>query len=209
MHRIPRRPQPRPTRIGARVALLGVLALLPSLPTCATLQQMAALRDVGFSLDGLSGVALAGVDLTRVRSYDDLGFRDVARITAALTSRSLPLDLTLHVRADNPQGNGEARMVALDWTLLLQDRETVSGGLPQAVAIPDGGSADIPLAVRLDLLDFFEGSGRDLVNLVLGLAGAEAPSTSVRLRATPTIETPLGPIRYPRPITIASRTVGD
>lgn len=209
MHRISRRPQPHPTRIGARVALLGVLTLLSILPSCATLQQMAALRDVGFSLDGVTGLSLAGVDLTRVRSYEDLGFLDVARITAALTARTLPLDLTLHVRADNPQGNGQARMAALDWTLFLQDRETVSGGIPQPVAIPDGGSTDVPLAVSLDLLDFFEGSGRDLVNLVLGLAGAEAPSTSVRLRATPTIETPLGPIRYPRPITIASRTVGD
>lgn len=192
-----------------RAALLGILALLPTLSSCATLRQMAALREVDFSLDRVAGVSLAGVDLSRVRSYEDLGVLDLARITAALTTRELPLELTLHVRADNPQGNGTARMAALDWTLFLQDRETVSGGLPQPVPIPDGGSADVPLAIRLDLLDFFQGSGRDLVNLVLGLAGADAPATMVRLQAIPTIETPLGPIRYPRPITIAIRSVGE
>ena len=63
-------------------------------------------------------------------------------------------------------------------------------------------------SVSLDLLEFFEGSGRDLVNLALSLAGGEAPPTTLSVRATPTIETPLGPIRYPQPITIVSRTVG-
>jgi hypothetical protein len=170
---------------------------------------MAALRQVDFSLDRISGLSLAGVDLSRVQRYEDLGLLDAARIAAAFTTGDLPLGLTLHVRADNPQGNGQARMTALDWTLLLQEKETVSGGLPQAVLIPAGGSTDVPLTIRVDLLEFFQGSGRDLVNLALSLAGGDAPPTTVSLRATPTIETPLGPIRYSQPITIARRTVGQ
>ncbi len=195
-------------RRARRRASLLLLTVLPGLSGCATLQQMAALRQVDFSLDRVSGLSLAGVDLSRVQRYEDLGLLDVARITAALTARELPLGLTVHVRAANPQDNGQARMAALDWTLLLQGKETVSGGLPQAVVIPAGGTAEVPLAVSLDLLEFFQGSGRDLVNLALSLAGGDAPPTTVSLRAVPTIETPLGPIRYPQPITIASRTVG-
>ena len=197
----------RTPRARPRLALL-LAALLPALSGCATLQQMAALRQVDFSLDRISGLSLAGVDLSRVQRYEDLGVMDAARIAAAFTFGELPLGLTLHVRADNPQGNGQARMTALDWTLLLQDKETVSGGIPQAVLIPAAGTADIPLTVSLDLLEFFQGSGRDLVNLALSLAGGDAPPTTLSLRATPTIETPLGPIRYPQPITIVSRTVG-
>lgn len=195
----------RDVRRGATLLVLSALLLGSS--GCATLQQMAALRQVDFSLDRVSALTLAGVDLSRVRSYDDLGVVDVARITAAVATRRLPLDFTLHVRADNPEGNGQARMTALDWTLFLQDRETVSGGLPSAVLIPAGGRAEIPLGIRLDLLEFFDGSGRDLVNLALSLAGQEAPPTTVRLQAVPTVDTPLGPIRYPAPITVAS-TVG-
>lgn len=185
-----------------------LLTLLGGASGCATLQEIVALRQVDFSLDRVSALTLAGVDLSRVRSYEDLGVVDAARIAAAVATRRLPLDLTLHVRAENPPGNSQARMTALDWTLFLQDRETVSGGLPSSVAIPAGGEADIPLGIRLDLLEFFDGNGRDLVNLALSLAGQEAPPTTVRLRATPTIDTPLGPIRYPEPITVASRTVG-
>jgi hypothetical protein len=188
-------------------AVLAV-GLLAALSGCATLREIAALRQVEFSLDRVSSLTLAGVDLDRVRRYEDLGLVEAARIASALASRELPLAFTLHVRADNPDGNARARLMALDWTLFLQDRETVSGGLPGSVVIPTGGTADVPLAIRLDLLEFFEGSGRDLVNLALTLAGEEAPPTSVRLRAVPTVETALGPIRYPQPITIVSREFG-
>ena len=119
-------------RPGRSAALLLLGGLLVGSSGCATLQQMAALRQVDFSLHRVSALTLAGVDLTRVRSYEDLGVLDVARITAAVATRRLPLDFTLHVRADNPEGNGQARMTALDWTLFLQDRETVSGGLPSS-----------------------------------------------------------------------------
>jgi hypothetical protein len=197
-----------PSSPGRAAPFLLLGALLVGSSGCATLQQMAALRQVDFSLDRVSALTLAGVDLTRVRSYEELGVVDVARITAAVATRRLPLDFTLHVRADNPEGNGQARMTALDWTLFLQDRETVSGGLPSSVLIPAGGEADIPLGIRLDLLEFFDGSGRDLVNLALSLAGQESPPTTVRLQAIPTVDTPIGPIRYPGPITVASRTVG-
>lgn len=191
-----------------RLTALGILVLLATLSGCATLQQMAALRQVDFSLDRVSRVFLAGVDLTRIRRYEDLGVLDVARLASAVASGQLPLAFTVHVRADNPEGNAAARMVALDWTLLLQERETVSGGLAQAVSIPAGSTADVPLAVSMDLLDFFEGSAHDMVNLALALAGQDAPATTIQLRAVPTIETPLGPIRYPQPITIVTRRVG-
>jgi hypothetical protein len=46
------------------------------------------------------------------------------------------------------------------------------------------------------------------VNLALSLSGRGGAPTEVTLRATPTIETALGPIRYPRPITIVTATTG-
>lgn len=193
-----------------RGLLPGLVAglLLVAAGGCATLQEIVALRQVDFSLGQVSGVTLAGVELDRIRRYEELGLVDAARIGGAIATGRLPLSLTLHVRAENPEGNARARLAALDWTLLLQDRETVSGGLPESVLIPAGVTTDVPLSVGLDLLEFFEGSSRDLVNLALALAGQDAPPTTVRLRAVPTIETPLGPIRYPEPITIARRVGG-
>lgn len=196
------------TRSLRAKSIIVPLFLLLILPGCATLQSVLALRQVDFSLDRVSGLRIAGVEMGRLQRYEDLSAVDVARLVQAVSLGELPLSFLLHVRADNPEGNPEARLLALDWTLFLQDRETVSGGLLEGVVIPASGSADVPLEVRLDLMEYFDGGVRDLVNLALSLAGQEGPPTHVRLMATPTVDTPLGPIRYPQPLTVVNREVG-
>ena len=189
-----------PVPLFSRMFLLGIALLLLALPGCASFQSLAALSQVRFDLTGVSELRLAGVDVLRIRGYEDLSAREILQVTLALTTRELPLEMTLELQANNPTGNPEARLLALDWTLLLQDRETVSGGLDQALVLPGGEVTGFPVRVRLDLLEFFEGSARELVDLVSALAGVEGDPVAVGLRATPTVDTPLGPIRYPRPL---------
>jgi hypothetical protein len=64
------------------------------------------------------------------------------------------------------------------------------------------------MTISLNLIEFFDGSAQDLVELALSLAGQGGASKEISLQATPTVSTPLGPIRYPGPITIVSREVG-
>jgi hypothetical protein len=185
------------------------LAALSLLSGCATLQQFAALRDVDFSVERVSGVRLAGIDLSQVRSYSDLSVADAGRLALAVSQRDLPMDLRVHLTALNPADNSaDARLVRMDWTLLLQSRETLSGTFADETLLPRGQPTDVPISVRLDLIDFFEGSARDLFDLALDLAGRGGPPSQVALRAVPTVDTALGPIRYPQPITIVSREVG-
>jgi hypothetical protein len=58
-------------------------------------------------------------------------------------------------------------------------------------------------------MEFFDGSAQDLFELALSIADQGGAPTEIALRATPTIQTPLGPMRYPQPITILSREVGE
>jgi hypothetical protein len=202
---------PSPSPLLRRVLRPGVRSVLPlllamGLSGCAALQSLAALSQVRFSLDGVSELRLAGVDLMQVRGYEDLSARDLLQVTLALTNREAPLEMTLELAADNPAGNPEARLLALDWTLFLQDRETVSGGLDQAVLLAPDAITGFPLRVRLDLVEFFEGSARDLVELATALAGVDGEPVAIGLRATPTVDTRLGPIRYPRPLELG-RTI--
>ncbi len=185
------------------------LALLPGICGCATLQQFAALRSVNFSLDRISSPRLAGIDLERIRSYSDLSLADGARLALAVSQQSLPMDFLLHLRAENPAENAtEARLVRMDWTLLLQDRETLSGVFEEEVLLPPGQPRDVPIRISLNLVDFFEGGAQELMELALSLAGQGGAPKEVALRASPVVETPVGPIRYPTPITILSREVG-
>jgi hypothetical protein len=191
--------------------LLPVLALAPVLLSgCATLQQLVALRSVDFSVDRVSDVRLAGVDLSSVSSYRDLGLADVGRLTLAVTQGELPMNFRLHLSALNPADNStDARLVRMDWTLLLQGRETISGVFADETLLRRGQPTDVPITIDLDLIDFFQGSAQDLVELALSLSGQGGSPREVTLRATPSVDTALGPISYPQPITIVSREIGE
>jgi len=186
-------------------ALVGLLLLAPG---CTTLQELAALRAVDFALDRVTDGFLAGVDIDRVRTSRDLGAGDIARLTAAAVRGEMPLSFTLHLDATNPESNGvPARLVQLDWTLFIDDTETVSGVYNDERLIEPGTTADIPVGIELDLVRFFGDNAPDLINLALNLAGAGGDPARLSLRARPTINTSIGPISYPGYITI-SHTVG-
>ncbi len=194
----------RPFVAGAAVLLLTV-----SLTSCATLQQIAALRQVDFALDRVAGVRLAGVDLDRVRSYSDLTVTDVARLTLAISENRLPLEFDLWVEGENPPDNQvTARLVRFDWTLLLENRETVSGSFAEEIVFAPGEPTVFPLRIGLDLVEFFEGNARDLAEIALSLSGQGGEPRNVALDAVPTIDTAIGPIRYPGTIRVVSAEVG-
>jgi hypothetical protein len=185
------------------------ILLLSSVGACATLQQVAALRQVTFALAGVQDGRLAGVALDRIASYKDLTAVDIGRLTLAIARSDLPLTFRVNVRADNPADNGTAAtMVRLAWSLYLDDKETINGVLDTSYVLPPGQPVVIPLPMRLNLLQFFDGPAETLVNLAAELAGLSADPARIVLRAVPSIDTPLGPIVYPSPITIVSRTVG-
>jgi len=183
--------------------------LMCGLCACATLQQIAALRQVSFALAGVQDGRLAGVPLSRIASYQDLSAVELGRIALAVARNDLPLSFRVDVQAENPADNrATATMVRLAWSLFLDDKETIHGVLDTSYALPPGQPVVIPLQMQLNLREFFDGSAESLVNLAAGLAGLRADPTRISLRAVPSINTPFGPIAYPTPITIVSRTVG-
>ncbi|MDZ7778810.1 MAG: LEA type 2 family protein [Gemmatimonadota bacterium] len=176
---------------------------------CATVQQMMAVRDVDFSFDRVAEVNLAGIDIEAVSSFSELGLSDASRLMTAVSERDLPLTLDVHLRALNPEDNAiDARLVRMDWTLLIEGRETLSGVFDDEVVLPPGEPRDVRVPVSLNLVEFFDGSARDLVELTRSLAGIGGRPAEVALRASPVVETAVGPIRYPRPLTLARGTVG-
>lgn len=188
--------------------LVLCLSVAGVLSGCQALRELAALKSVEFGLDRTSDARLAGVDVERLRNFEDLTATDAVRLIAAASSGELPLEFTLHVAARNPVENPvQARLERLEWTLLLEDTETVSGIVQGPVVIPPGDVQYIPVHIDLDLVTFFERNARDLVDLALATAGRGDPQ-KVTLQAVPTIDTPLGRISYPEPITIVRRDFG-
>jgi len=188
-------------RWGLALALAGA--------GCATLQQIAALRQVHFDLAGVRNGRLAGVDVSRIRSSTDLTALDVGRVALAVARKDLPLEFIVDVSALNPPENQvTATMVRLAWTVLLNDKETISGVVDTTLTLPPGTAVGIPMSMRLNLLQFFDGPAQSMVDLAASIAGLSRDPTRVAIRAIPTIDTPIGRIAYPTPITIVNRTVG-
>lgn len=192
-----------------RIAVLSLALCLPlALGSCATLQEIANLRNVDFDIDRVSNANLAGVNVQRLQSYDDLSGGDVARLAAAIARGEAPLSFTLHVGAENPATNSvAARLVQLDWTLFLDETETISGIFNDERVIAPGAKVDIPITMELDLVRFVGRNIQDIVELAAAVSGQG--TKEIALRARPTVTTPIGPITYPSDITIVRRDVGN
>jgi hypothetical protein len=202
---------------AARVALTAArrhpwraaAALVLVLAGCATMRGLLALKQVDFEVDRVATVRLAGVSLDQIRRPSDIGVLDAARLAAAVARHQVPLVFDLHILGRNPADNNTtARLVRMQWTLALNGRETISGTIDTAYSFAPGVATDMRVPISLDLWQFFQSSASDALNIALGLAGLGSRPTEISVRAVPTIDTPLGAIQYPQPITIVRRTVG-
>ena len=199
--------RPLPRRLAGRMLFSGLLALT-ALPACATLQQIAALRQVEFAFDRVSDVRVAGV-MASGRQFRDLRVDEIGRLALALANRDVPVEFTVHVRGENPSTNTvTARLLELGWTLFLEDRQVVEGALDRVHTFEPGRVVDVPVPVSFDAYELYSHNAEDLYELGLAIAGVSGYRKEIRLDLEPTIETDLGPIRYPRPITVR-RTEGS
>jgi hypothetical protein len=188
-----RPPRPLPVLLVALLAAGG----------CATIENLVRLGQVRFFLDRVGEARLAGIDLDGLRERREVDAEEILRVASAIRAGSVPLDLVLHVGAENPSTNSvEVERVVLDWTLFLRGRETVKGVVDRALEIEPGSSSDLPVAIELDLYRFFREDAGDLIELARGLVTGTG-GADLELRARPTVYTPLGPIRYPQDIVLS------
>ncbi len=202
-------PTTRPTPVRRMLQLVLISVTGVAVSGCATFQEIANVARLDFRLDRLSGLRLAGVDLRSVDAYGDLSPVDVGRIALAVSRDELPVEFVLDIEAVNAGADARrARLTRMDWTLLLEGRETVTGRIDREYVVEAGSTTTIPVPVAFDLIEFFDGNAGDLAELVLSLADAGGSPKNVALRAVPTIDTSFGSFRYPEPILIGG-TVGD
>jgi hypothetical protein len=170
---------------------------------CATAGELAALRHVDFTFDHVSGPRIVGIPLGRIHSYEDLSPSDLTRLGVAIASNDMPFDLTVHLAARNSKENTvNARLLAMDWTYLVDDKKVVEGKLSeeQQLTLPPGETRDVPVGITFNLVEAFEGSPEELLDIALVLSGQKTSGRKRSLLISPTLDTPAGPMRYPDPI---------
>lgn len=171
------------------------------------------LQRLQFKLGRTTNFTLAGVNISSINSISNINLIDAANLLAAFTRGELPASFTLNVMAKNPNDgtggtkNASAVLKSLAWRLLIDNKETINGNIPNSITIPGvGQQTNIPIVMSLDLLKFFNNQGyQNLLNLALAIGGSSGSSSRLTLMATPTVDTFLGPIQYPGEITIVDR----
>jgi hypothetical protein len=184
---------------------------------CSALQEMqntlANLQRLQFKLDGVAPGNLAGINLAQVNAPSDLSLQDGLKLMNAFTNKSLPVTFTLNVAAKNPNDGtaGTSKQVALlsslAWKLKIDEKETISGDIPNPIEIPGSGQATIiPLSMSLDLYTFFKDQGyKDVLNLGLAVAGQKGSTSRLTLAATPTVSVAGINLKYPGQINIVDK----
>ncbi|HYM20568.1 MAG TPA: LEA type 2 family protein [Candidatus Kapabacteria bacterium] len=200
------------------ISLFAVMAIfamtvasITSLNSCATLNALAGLARAEFMIQNAVNVNLMGINLAGKHSLSDFSVMDGINLLSSFNSGKMPLTFTLNVAARNPNkpdpnvNLSSFSLAQFPYRLLLDGRETISGGIGAPVSLPAGGqTVVIPLQASLDLKQFFADKGyNDVANLALALAG-QGGASHVQLKAQPKISTPIGNMTYPHELTIVN-----
>lgn len=189
----------QPEMIRKLLRFIAVPALLAlSLNSCSFLKEVSTMGKCDFRVTTLDDPALAGVDVSDVKGFSDIGLADMAVISASIIRGKLPLSFTLNIEARNPNPLAAA-MNKLEYIAFIDDVRIASGALDRRIDIPsNGGVATIPLQLDTDIIRLLEKDSRQaLVNFGLNLADASDRPTRVRIDIKPTILIGAMQINYP------------
>lgn len=187
--------------------IVSILLIFITFTACDILdqaKQIAMLSKCEFKLKTVDQLKLAGVNIQQIKKLSDLTITDAAKITtAAALGSKLPLNFTLNVEIKNPNTTAAA-MTKLDWILLIDDIQMVSGMNEQRIQVPaNGGTAVLPLSIGIDLKQALKGKSADAIaNFGLNLAGAGNKPTRITLKAKPFIQVGGQSISYPEYLTV-------
>lgn len=184
----------------------SVLTLFITLASCSTIREMSALAKCEFKVNGIKDLTLVGVNIQKINSITDLSWSDAGKIAAAIFTNSFPLNFTVNLDVKNPNKT-KAALNHLDWILLIDDIQMVTGNVSNRVEIaPNGGVSTLPININFDLKQALKGKSYDAIkNFAFNLAGYGDGPTRITIKAKPTIMIGSKAIQYPGYISIKTQ----
>jgi len=195
------------------IALTIVLiSLTISLAGCSIFKLMTNISRLKFRLNSVSDFTVNGINISNKSSLRDFNVFDSAQLLNLVAKGSLPISFNLNIEAKNPNDGGgfprqDLDIVDFKWRLIIDDVETLSGNIARPISVPGTGETTIfPITVQLDLYKFFKDRGfENIINLALAIGGKNPNLSRIVLKAQPTLQTPIGRIKYPGEIDIIDK----
>jgi hypothetical protein len=183
-------------RVFSLLLFLAFIGASTQLNTgCTAVDTISNLSRLQFKLGSIQGFSLAGINLSNKNSISDFSVMDGVRLADGFASNNLPATFTVNVLAKNPNTPGGSQnttsaVTRMDWTLLVDNKQTISGVMDNEIIVPGTGqTATIPISMTINLMEFFSNLGYDgLLKLALALGGLNSSPTRVQLKATPSMK---------------------
>ena len=171
---------------------LGIVCLL----SACVLKKIQAFSECEFKLDKVNSLSIAGVAINPT-GQTKLTMQDALKLAAALSSKSLPVNLDLDISGKN-ENAVESKMVKFDWKIEVKEEEVVAGEVNKAMVIPAKATKVIDLNTGFDLYPVASKYNMDEIKSLINNAfDAEGNPKEIKIFMKPYIS--IGKINVPYP----------
>ena len=147
-------------------------------------------EQVQYRLNFVDEARLGGQDILFVRQATDFTSPQQAKLQAALQSGALPLRLRLRLYARNPSPEN-VQLQQVDYLLMLDGKEWVSGRTGDATAIEGNSIVTLPVAVDLNVTPTLL-HGSTPAAFAAGLTDFTGSNRRLKMLIRPAYESPTG-----------------
>ncbi|MFZ4462664.1 MAG: LEA type 2 family protein [Bacteroidales bacterium] len=174
-----------------------VLLLFSACSVTNQVNQAKQLSQCNFEIKEIEDIHLAGIPLQEGMKQSDLNAGQMMQLAGSIFMGKLPLDMNVSLMVKNPNKKAAA-INKLDYNILLDGHELITGNLIEPVFIPASDSAIVKIPVGTDLYSILSGESSDaVINLGFKLTGHESREAEVEVRVKPYIKIGSRDLPYP------------
>lgn len=190
-----------------KVLIVSTLSLCVMLTSCEALSGLADqikgianLANCEYSLNNVSNVSVAGVDVKKVAG-GQIGVSDVAKLAASIINKQIPLAMDFNVGIKNPTQTN-AQLNTMDWIVNVQNTQLAQGTTNRNYTINAGRTSTVPLNVSTDMYRIFSKDGVESLKSFAGSFKSDGTSSKVGIKVRPTLNVGSYALKTPNYITI-------
>lgn len=175
------------------IIIVAVTATLLFAGGCG-LAQLINLINCKFSLANVSDITWAGINLSNIKSVNDLQWSDLQKAIQAVKNKDFRIGCNVNVNAKN-ETEKPAKLCAFDYDLLLEGSSIAQGSSTDRTTIINPKTTSrIAVPLSMDLVSIFKnGDTKNVINLARNLTDyGNGKESNVKVKFTPYINTPNG-----------------
>lgn len=190
-----------------KIILAPILSLCVMLTSCSVLsgladqiKSIANLANCEYSLNSVSNVSVAGVDVKKVAG-GQIGVTDVAKLAASIINKQIPLAMDFNVGIKNPTETN-AMLSVMDWIVNVQNTQLAQGSTTNTYKINAGRTSTVPLSVATDMYRIFSKDGIESLKNFASSFKSDGTSSKVGIKVRPSLNVGSQVLKTPNYITI-------